>query len=430
MKRILRALFKTPRRAALSIVIIAMVLLIAAVLVLRRDLGAPDDSDMQFVRRQPAVEDNGFLDLEESVTELPLEAGAYEMVARASFETPEEAEAMAEDLSADGEWDHARVGEFLATCEDDFARLDRCLARADFVLPEAADLNTPLDYLMSFRDVAVLLELRALWRLREGDTDGSIEDGLRIVRLGQRIEDGQGILVTLLIGLSTKGIGVGWIDFVARHGSPSRDRCIEVARELAQSEVRKEAVQTAVREEYRMFTEFLDDSAFDVGVQRWLIQPNRTRRLFLASFRRIIDALEKPLRGSSAKADPVGKSWLNYGGETIHAQVVDAIVRTTEECYRSRFVIRATRVLLALRAYHVDHGRLPADLAALVPTFLDAVPRDPWDGEPLRYSAAKRQIWAVGDDLVDDGGSEEEDRGNALSDETEPTLRWKEWSER
>ncbi len=84
--KLLRALFKSRLRAAFSIVVIVLLLLIALFLVLRRDVARPDASDMQFVRRQPAAEDNGFFDLEDPVTALPTEAEEYVEAGEAAFE--------------------------------------------------------------------------------------------------------------------------------------------------------------------------------------------------------------------------------------------------------------------------------------------------------------------------------------------------------
>ena len=40
-----------------------------------------------------------------------------------------------------------------------------------------------------------------------------------------------------------------------------------------------------------------------------------------------------------------------------------------------------------------------------MPEYLGAVPRDPYDGAPFRYSAEQGQVWAVGKNLTDEGGS-------------------------
>jgi hypothetical protein len=63
----------------------------------------------------------------------------------------------------------------------------------------------------------------------------------------------------------------------------------------------------------------------------------------------------------------------------------------------------------AVRLYASRHGRPPADLAALTPEFLPAVPTDPFDGfKPLRYSAGAGKSWTLysfGPDRADDGGT-------------------------
>ncbi len=82
--------------------------------------------------------------------------------------------------------------------------------------------------------------------------------------------------------------------------------------------------------------------------------------------------------------------------------------------------IQAARLLFALRAFEEAKGALPASLPELVPDFIDAVPPDPFDGKPIRYSPEKRIIWSVGQDREDRGGSAW-DEGE--EDVFEPTFR-------
>ena len=63
---------------------------------------------------------------------------------------------------------------------------------------------------------------------------------------------------------------------------------------------------------------------------------------------------------------------------------------------------------LALERYYQDHQTYPAVLAALVPTYLDRVRVDPFDGAPMRYRLTvdgRFQLWSVGPDQKDNGGS-------------------------
>jgi type II secretory pathway pseudopilin PulG len=62
---------------------------------------------------------------------------------------------------------------------------------------------------------------------------------------------------------------------------------------------------------------------------------------------------------------------------------------------------------LAIRRYELQHGQLPADLAALTPELLDPAPVDYMDGRTLRYRVEADgiwRLWSVGSDGKDDGG--------------------------
>ncbi len=60
-------------------------------------------------------------------------------------------------------------------------------------------------------------------------------------------------------------------------------------------------------------------------------------------------------------------------------------------------VVAAVQLRIALRTLETEHGHLPNDLSELVSKgLLPAVPRDPFDGQPFKYSAARRALWCVG----------------------------------
>ena len=62
--------------------------------------------------------------------------------------------------------------------------------------------------------------------------------------------------------------------------------------------------------------------------------------------------------------------------------------RTIFSCQKHSLLIaqlRCVQTLLAVERYRAERGDLPASLADLVPTYLPAVPIDPFDGRELRY---------------------------------------------
>lgn len=69
--------------------------------------------------------------------------------------------------------------------------------------------------------------------------------------------------------------------------------------------------------------------------------------------------------------------------------------------------LRCMNTVVAAERHRLATGRWPESLASLAPAFIDAVPKDPYTGEPLRYRKTSDGIliYAVGADLVDNGGT-------------------------
>jgi hypothetical protein len=72
---------------------------------------------------------------------------------------------------------------------------------------------------------------------------------------------------------------------------------------------------------------------------------------------------------------------------------------------------------LAVRAYQLQTGRLPASLDELIPSQLPSIPDDPYsNGQPLKYrlSGNDFQLYSVGPNRVDDGGAPPSKGANPL----------------
>jgi len=74
--------------------------------------------------------------------------------------------------------------------------------------------------------------------------------------------------------------------------------------------------------------------------------------------------------------------------------------------------IRLTMTALAVEEFRTTGSHLPELLAELVPTYLDSVPIDPFDGQPLRYRKLDPGyvVYSIGQDGQDDGGRESPQR--------------------
>lgn len=73
---------------------------------------------------------------------------------------------------------------------------------------------------------------------------------------------------------------------------------------------------------------------------------------------------------------------------------------------------------IALKRHHIKHKKYPANLAEMVPEFLSSEPVDFMDGKPLRYGLnpdGTFQLYSVGDDGLDQGGSTEPAEASSTS---------------
>lgn len=75
--------------------------------------------------------------------------------------------------------------------------------------------------------------------------------------------------------------------------------------------------------------------------------------------------------------------------------------------FRTEFEQQAATTACALARYRIAHEQWPQALADLVPNFLERVPEDPVDGQPIRFETTSDglfRLWSVGLNGVDDGG--------------------------
>ena len=95
--------------------------------------------------------------------------------------------------------------------------------------------------------------------------------------------------------------------------------------------------------------------------------------------------------------------------------------RTLQHEFKGLTDRRLTAMAVAFRWYATEHsGRLPDRLDDLVPKYLSAIPSDPMTADsPMKYRPGENPVvYSVGEDGVDDGGSEQP------LDSRRPDFRW------
>ena len=67
---------------------------------------------------------------------------------------------------------------------------------------------------------------------------------------------------------------------------------------------------------------------------------------------------------------------------------------------------RRVLCMLAVERFRLDNDALPETLNDLAPKYIESIPLDPFDGNPLRYKKLETgySIYSIGPDCIDDGG--------------------------
>jgi len=226
----------------------------------------------------------------------------------------------------------------------------------------------------ALRSLCLAFGARGDVHLDSGDIEKAMDDYLTISRLGSQSRNG-GVLTHWLIG--TVFDGVGESSLYQMHKRMNASQCLQAIETYAEIKSSTDALEEILYRErvwceraygfYGRLSIILDDLA-DKGI------------------------------------------WTNFQIEKDLAP-------------RHRAQHQLLIVALAIRAFEDVHGALPANLAQLVPEFLEQLPQDPFDktGEALRFQTHgdEYQLYSIGQNRVDDGGSKpEQDRDGLTVHET------------
>ena len=417
------------RSAIVSLFILAG--LLAALLVLHtvfgRDIQPADVSDLKVVRYELADEDNAFTYLSQITNIYSGTNRLYELI----------------DQLEEEEWDEDYVADILASNSSAFALIEQGLSCERFQVPEIEGFYAPISYLGDQRAVGRLIDLKAGWLLRRGKEDKAFETAIQGIRLGSLMQDRGGAMINYLVAIAVKGIGQARIVGIIKQGGLSSRDMRKYASVLKDYESGDPGFENSFRVEYVFGASAVDSlvvgedgtELFGAGVMKklarrssYVFQANRTKKRIADVCRQMTTNAQLPYaeiewpphlwdeeRGTLRRARRLLKP--NAVGKIIFDMMQPAYNSYVERKCRCELHTKSIRLILALKAYERDEDELPETLDELVPKYLDAVPTDPYDGKPNRYSAERKLIYSVGRDGEDSDGTLDPDneKRDALS---------------
>ena len=276
--------------------------------------------------------------------------------------------------------------------------------------------DAPLPQFALWRSATRESGLRALLLAHEGGAAAALDEAMNAVRLGQKMEDGQGTVVHYNVGASMKRTGFDALIRVLEVAHPRGDELRPLIAELARYGNNTDMLSGAFKVEYqnvlkRLRQEVLTDEGQPVSPSFYFL-PNDTEPLFADATRDLI----KEVTLACDTTPPESERWVPaneiqlYVTKNATGRIAASVFSASFATMRARRCIdevtyESVRAILALRAYEADHGALPPTLLTLVPEYLPLVPRDPYDAKELRYVPQERIVYSVGADRADSGGS-------------------------
>lgn len=322
----------------------------------------------------------------------------------------------------------ARLDELVAA-----TRRPACRMPYRYSYPEIS--RDPIPGLLGFRAAGQMLSLRAVARLRAGDSGGALEDTLAGLRLARQFQGEPSMLSSLLAqalsGIAMQGVWeglsshawsepqlarlqaeLGTLDLLASYRRALESERIFAAR-AGDDELRASAWQQA-KDLSRT-----PDAAGNLGLDRlralrtWLLVPSGWRNLAVRKMDRLyvegyLPAVDPAghrvhldlLRRTAAEDTPsLGNPLGGIASRMLMAQGIRTALHQN--------ALDEARIACALERHRLAHGSYPASLAALVPADLDRLPADVLDGTPLHYrldGPAAFRLYGLGPDGQDDGG--------------------------
>lgn len=292
-------------------------------------------------------------------------------------------------------------------------------------------MNTLLPHLAQLRFAARLLALEAAMRVDANDPDGAVDSIITSFRLARSLRN-EPVLVSQMVSCALCWTSMDTLRRSVAGVQFTESQLPAISRELEEMESPGCLTRGYVGATCTSFQLTRDRKTYGDLLQNWLpdlmivayrafglVQSDRLH--LLRVMRRYIGVSQLPLqlRVPESKTVLAGYSRIpHYCVATFaltpeYAQLVERgytrVVHVERDTERIA-LLRSARTILAIERFRLAKSRTPDRLDELVPTYLDAVPADPFDAKPVRYKKYPRHyvVYSVGPDGRDDDGKQQD----------------------
>ena len=439
---------------------------------LGRDEIPLDDSDLRLERIEIQNEDNAFYylvpyfqiqpELKEEIISKYWPEGKEKLKEEKEIYWPIEKRELIDDVVQGKGWDEEFAKDILEKNREvlnDFEIAIKCpyFQNPIYKEPEKSDFTLPILSFNELENIVKLNLIEAAYFFNQGKEKKAFEQSLKVVRLGQMLEEAPlpGFM-DYLVGTIIKEMGFQRIRVMLKDTNLSSGELKKYVEGFNEFTKKGEGLTKMFKAEYIAFSNAkakamdpyftgrspakelkeglreLDIEEVPVEVEpiaglNFFYKPNQTQRLFAEHYRVDIDndtkdyynQLKSPIIHSYSFFPSERLYVENFMGKVFYNIIAVSMTGVFGVKHSQDFSLKTTQLLTAIKAYKVENGRLPFNLEELVPDYISEVPKDPFDGKPIRYSAERKIIYSVGSDLIDSGGGE----GEKWREMADPTFK-------
>jgi len=397
---------------------------------LGRDIPPIDDSDLWLSKIEIPKSENAFYYLNQAREEMYL---------------PEEKERrkLFQEMVEGKSWDTDFAKELIEKNEKVFDYFEKAITLPYFQFPQlqnprTIDIETYLPGMEEFRYIAQLNSIKANYLLSQGKEEEALDLIFKTIKIGQMIEDSpRAPLITYLLGMAIKETGLQRLRMTIPKLTLSPGKLKNYIAEIEEFKENEEGLIRAMKMEYIGLTNTksridkiffgelskeelkkldMEDFYFEIkGIAyfNYLYKPNQSQKIYAQYYRNFIDNAKKDCNEIKVvKIKPLAPHSKikmlfteNVIGKIFHDTTAVAFSGILERKCLEDFSTNGTQLLMAIKAYQIETGKLPSSLKELTPKYLSEIPKDPFNGK-LKYLPDKKIIYSVGKNLKDEGGSE------------------------
>jgi len=300
------------------------------------------------------------------------------------------------------------------------AAIENCRYHIDLT----AGFETKLPPLYEIRTAVKLLKLEAILHIENGDGKSAIRSTISSFGIARSLAK-ESMIISQLVRVACQNLAATTIEYCINRIELADEQLVELIKSVHNAERISDMTCAFVGERCMGLSFFKSPESMNPdSIEGIPVRPilelykalglaDADAIIYLDTMDGYIKVAQLPLhkRQEAAKAIDTRLRSTSQIHILLHA-IAPALSHITSSELRTIAYLRTARTALAVLRYRLADGRLPDALTDLVPTYLDAVPVDPFDGKDLRYEklGVGFVVYSIGQDMRDDGGTEKPSR--------------------